>query len=59
MEPSTPTVLLLAVLAACQITETFRHGSLFERPRAWLESRGDFFAEISLRNEIYSETPLR
>lgn len=35
--------LVLVIVSACQLTETFRHGSIFSRLRAWLENRGPFW----------------
>lgn len=32
--------LILAVLAVNHLTELFRHGSLFERPRDWIAVKG-------------------
>lgn len=39
-------ILILAGLTTCQITETFRHGSIFEPIRAKLESSSEFLNEL-------------
>ena len=39
-------LFVLAALTTCQITETVRHGSVFASFRAWVESRGDYWAEL-------------
>lgn len=38
--------LLLTALATWQITETIHHGSIFDKPRAYLEASGGFFSDL-------------
>lgn len=38
-------LMALTVATACQITDTFRHGSIFATIRARIEDRGPFLAE--------------
>ena len=38
--------VVLAAVSTCQLTETFRHGAIFSRARAWVESRGQFWDEL-------------
>lgn len=38
--------IVLAIAAACQLTETLRHGSILSPVRAWIESRGAFWSEL-------------
>jgi hypothetical protein len=40
--------LLIIALANWQAVETFKHGSIFEKPRAWLEARGGFISDLLL-----------
>lgn len=46
MNPPLWLQIVLAAVSACQLTETFRHGSILARFRAWLESRGPFWEEL-------------
>ena len=39
------TEIVISFLAAWALTETARHGTILERPRAWLEARGGLIAE--------------
>ena len=39
-------VIVIAILAAWQVGETFRHGSIFERLRGKIEARGSFWSEL-------------
>lgn len=39
------TAAFFSVMSAWALTEVIHHGTLFERPRAWLEARGGLFDE--------------
>lgn len=43
-------VFPIAVLANWQIIETWRHGSIFQGVREWLETKHGFFADLLLCN---------
>ena len=40
-------MFVLSVFANWQTVETYRHGSIFDRARAYMETRGGFWSDVS------------